>query len=532
MLTSDTCDVEAVLSEMQRLVEAECELIRLTVPNQKSVEALPLIRYGMQERGLEVPLVADIHFNPQLAWNACEFVEKVRINPGNYADRKKFEVREYSDAQYADELSRIEEKLLPLIQRLKEFNRALRVGTNHGSLSDRIVNRYGDTPRGMTESAMEFLRILRRHEFHNIIISMKASNPLVMMEAYRELVAQMTQEEMDYPLHLGVTEAGNALDGRVKSAVGIGSLLLEGLGDTIRVSLTEPAEEEIPAARAILDGVRRSHRPPTTFQPPEVGQAFQTTSTHIVQLDDISVGGDSPFKLLGLSDFVVSGLPTEPFDWVGSAAALQKSDSSIQVLDDPEGELPTSTRLLVLRHEALRFATKRLRARVEQQGLKHPIALQLPLRSEESELLGVAAEVGSLIAERALQALVVPTTDATHPIFQVAQMLLQATRVRLFKADFISCPSCGRTHFDLQTTTEAIKERTAHLKGVKIGIMGCVVNGPGEMADADFGYVGSGPGKVNLYKGQECVQRNVPEGAAVEHLIALIKEHGRWEEAV
>ena len=356
MLTSDSTDVDACIEEIARLDAVDCEIIRLTVPNQKSVDSLPAIRAEMLKRGIERPLVADVHFNPQLAVNVCEFVEKVRINPGNYADRKKFEVREYTDAQYQEELQRVEEKLLPLVENLKKYGCALRIGTNHGSLSDRVMNRFGDTPEGMVESALEFLHILRRHDFEETILSMKSSNPLVMIKAYRLLVRGMDAENMHYPLHLGVTEAGNELDGRIKSAVGIGTLLCDGLGDTIRVSLTEPAENEIPVARSIL----------------------------------------------------------------------------------------------------------------------------------------------------------------------------QSTRSRIYNADFISCPSCGRTFFDLESTTEQIKACTSHLKGVKIAVMGCVVNGPGEMADADFGYVGAGPDKINLYHGQSCVEHNIPAEHAVQRLICLIKEHGKW----
>ena len=356
MLTSDSTNVDACIEEIARLDAVDCEIIRLTVPNQKSVDSLPAIRAEMLKRGIERPLVADVHFNPQLAVNVCEFVEKVRINPGNYADRKKFEVREYTDAQYQEELQRVEEKLLPLVENLKKYSCALRIGTNHGSLSDRVMNRFGDTPEGMVESALEFLRILRRHDFEETILSMKSSNPLVMIKAYRLLVRGMDAENMHYPLHLGVTEAGNELDGRIKSAVGIGTLLCDGLGDTIRVSLTEPAENEIPVARSIL----------------------------------------------------------------------------------------------------------------------------------------------------------------------------QSTRSRIYNADFISCPSCGRTFFDLESTTEQIKACTSHLKGVKIAVMGCVVNGPGEMADADFGYVGAGPDKINLYHGQSCVEHNIPVEHAVQRLICLIKEHGKW----
>jgi len=356
MLTSDTTNVEACIVEIAGLDAVDCEIIRLTVPNQKSVDSLPAIRAEMDKRGIKRPLVADVHFNPQLAINVCEFVEKVRINPGNFVDRKKFEVREYTDQQYQQELARVEEKMLPLIKNLKKYGCALRIGTNHGSLSDRVMNRFGDNSEGMVESALEYLRILRKHNFEETVLSMKSSNPLVMIQAYRQLVQVMDREDMYYPLHLGVTEAGNELDGRIKSAVGIGTLLCDGLGDTIRVSLTEASVNEIP----------------------------------------------------------------------------------------------------------------------------------------------------------------------------VAQSILQSTRSRIYNTDFISCPSCGRTFFDLESTTSQIKARTSHLKGVKIAIMGCVVNGPGEMADADFGYVGAGPGKINLYHGQTCVERNIPSAQAVERLIELIKEQGKW----
>ena len=356
MLTSDTTDVEACIAEIERLDAVDCEIIRLTVPNQKSVDSLPAIRLEMEKRGIKRPLVADIHFNPQLGINVCEFVEKVRINPGNFVDRKKFEIREYTVQQYQEELERIEEKMLPLIKNLKKYGCALRIGTNHGSLSDRIMNRFGDTSEGMVESALEYLRILRKHDFEQTVLSMKSSNPLVMIQAYRQLVVAMDAEKMYYPLHLGVTEAGNELDGRIKSTVGIGTLLCEGLGDTIRVSLTEASENEIP----------------------------------------------------------------------------------------------------------------------------------------------------------------------------VAQSILQSTRARIYNTDFISCPSCGRTFFDLESTTAQIKAHTSHLKGVKIAIMGCVVNGPGEMADADFGYVGAGPGKISLYHGQTCVERNIPSAQAVARLIELIQEQGKW----
>jgi len=356
MLTSETTDVNACIREISRLDSVDCEIIRLTVPNKKSLESLYLIRKGMEKLGINRPLVADIHFNPKLAIDVCELVEKVRINPGNFADQKKFHIREYTDSQYEEELERVGEKIIPLIKNLKKYRCALRIGTNHGSLSDRIMNRFGDTPQGMVESAMEFLKIISKNEFKDIVLSMKSSNSLVMIQAYRLLVERMNSENMHFPLHLGVTEAGNGLDGRIKSAVGIGTLLCDGLGDTIRVSLTEQSEKEIPVAKSIL----------------------------------------------------------------------------------------------------------------------------------------------------------------------------QSTRSRIFNTDFISCPSCGRTYFDLEGTTAEIKAKTSHLKGIKIAIMGCIVNGPGEMADADFGYIGAGPGKVNLFYGKSCIESNIPSENAVENLIRLIKEKGKW----
>ena len=540
MLTADTNDIATVLQEIEELAMVNCELIRITIPNQKAIESLPLIRSGMQERGIALPIVADIHFNPQLAEKACEFVEKVRINPGNYADRKRFAVRTYSDAEYAEELQRIEERLQPLIRQLKRYQRALRVGTNHGSLSDRIVNRYGNSPVGMVESAMEFLRILQKYDFHKIIISMKSSNPLVMMQAYRRLVVQMEKEKMDYPLHLGVTEAGNQLDGRIKSAVGIGGLLIDGIGDTIRVSLTEPAPNEIPAATNILAGIAPAQRAAPTFVATALQLSYEKRKTETVTISHLSVGGETPFRFLAFAPSADVAIP-QAFDGIVPLPEDQtesnvihlfptdfQSDTIRKRIEDWQGaEKPA---LILLHHENPLRPVRWLAKEMKQTALAFPIGVVLPILATEAKRLGICAEIGNLIAEGLIQALVCSDFSSNSQTFQTAQALLQATRVRLFKADFISCPSCGRTFFDLQKTTAAIKQKTAHLKGVKIGIMGCVVNGPGEMADADFGYVGTGFGKISLYKGQACVQRNLPETEAVEHLIALIKESGQWVE--
>ena len=526
MLTCDTCDLPKVIEEMEELVEAGCEIIRVTVPNHKSVEALPKIRELMVNRGINTPLVADIHFNPQLAVNAAEFVEKVRINPGNYADKKRFEIREYSEAQYQDELQRLEEKLFPLIKQLQKYDRSLRIGTNHGSLSDRVMNRFGDTPEGMAESAMEFLRILEKHQYFETVISMKASNPIVMRAAYQEVVRKMNLEKMNYPLHLGVTEAGNGIDGRVKSALGIGSLLLDGIGDTIRVSLTEPAMHEIPAARSILNGIKKFARKavPTQFK-----RQSKIISNEI-EFDGTKLGGESPLRLIGISDFVLEDFPSEPFDKVWNQK--QWESEILPNLHSFDSRNPnTRNKAILVESDELNIdRIREFREISVTKGLKPVFLVKLALTEDEDELMGLAANLGTLILENALHGLIVPTTNQNDPTLEMILSLLQAARVKTFKADFISCPSCGRTHFDLQTATAKIKMKTEHLRGVKIGIMGCVVNGPGEMADADFGYVGSGFGKISLYKGQNCVRKNIPEEKAVDYLIELIQEHGMWQD--
>ena len=525
MLTSDTCDLPKVIEEVEGLFQAGCEIIRVTVPNHKSVEALPKIRKLMVNQGINTPLVADIHFNPQLAINAAEFVEKVRINPGNYADKKRFEIREYSEAQYQEELQRLEEKLLPLIKQLQKYDRSLRIGTNHGSLSDRVMNRFGDTPEGMAESAMEFLRILEKHQYFETVISMKASNPIVMRAAYQEIVRKMDLEGMNYPLHLGVTEAGNGIDGRVKSALGIGSLLLDGIGDTIRVSLTEPATNEIPAARSILNGIKKFPRKTVLIQ-------IKKQSNNIyneIEIDGIKLGGESPFRLMGIADFVLEDFPSEPFDKVWNQ---KKWESEIfPNLHSFDSRNPiTGNKVILVESDELDIDRIHKFIKISDTNGFEPVFLvKLSLTKDEDELMGLAANLGVLILENVVQGLIVPTTNQNDPMLEMILSLLQAARVKTYKADFISCPSCGRTHFDLQAATAKIKMKTEHLRGVKIGIMGCVVNGPGEMADADFGYVGSGFGKISLYKGQNCVRKNIPEEKAVDYLIELIQEHGMWQ---
>ncbi len=562
MLTSNTCDIPQVLEEIKKLADVKCPLIRLTVPNKRAVESLPIIRDEMKKRGLDIPLSADIHFNPQLAIDSCEFVEKVRINPGNYADRKEFKIQTYTDAQYEAELERIEEKLLPLITNLKKYGRALRIGTNHGSLSDRILNRYGDTPEGMVESALEFIRIFEKHDYHDIIISMKSSIPLVMLQAYKLLFIKMEEEGMNYPLHLGVTEAGNGLDGRIKSAIGIGSLLYDGIGDTIRVSLTEPAENEIPAAQSILDSLTVFQQQSPSWQE-FVYQApisFSKRATESVLINSVQVGGTEIFRFFAFHPEAINLAASSPFDEIligPKPEGLLPSkipDSSNFELSAPFPQLPIvlikdehigqehfeqAFKTLVNNHlpqliliHGLHplFPVRRLVQIMDSHHVNWPIGIVVPKIESLQEWSGLAAEIGGLVADGLINGLVCPTTNTHSPIFEFCQILLQSTRARIFKADFISCPSCGRTFFDLEATTEAIKARTQHLKGIKIGIMGCIVNGPGEMADADFGYVGVGVGKINLYKGQECVEHNIPAEQAVDRLIDLIKQHGQWVE--
>jgi (E)-4-hydroxy-3-methylbut-2-enyl-diphosphate synthase len=564
MLTGNTWDVERVVAETRELVEAGCEIVRLTVPTQKDLDALPEIRRRMAQERLAVPLVADIHFNPRLALGCVPWVEKVRINPGNFVDSKRFAVREYSDAEYAAELARVEEALVPLLRACRQHGRSIRVGVNHGSLSDRILNRHGDTPAGMVECAMEYLRVCARHGFHDVILSMKSSNPLVVIPAYRLLVQAMEREGMDYPLHLGVTEAGDGWDGRIKSAIGIGALLADGLGDTIRVSLTEPSRNEIPAARelvAAIDALRQSPSwPETAFSTPIGASRRPTRRVRVgTSAAGVNVGGDARAAFLALSEHAAAlpRAPDSPFDgalappFPGAAGSLQlvnprdarpgpgaalvrveshrlESRSTDALLR--RGREFANGALLVVQGEHLLHPTRRLAGKLAQAGLDWPIAVVVPMTAGGALSLRAAAEIGSLAADGLVDAVVCPSGDPASPIAEHCKTLLQAARLRVYRAEFISCPSCGRTLFDLQETTARIKARTAHLTGVKIAVMGCIVNGPGEMADADFGYVGGAPGKVNLFKGKECVERAVPTEQAVDKLVALIQREGAWRE--
>src|SRR3954470_12531591 len=546
MLTCDTMDTAASVQQTLDLVAVGCQLVRITAPTVKDSANLKNIVAELRARGCDVPIVADIHFKPDAALEAAKWVEKVRINPGNYADKKKFAVREYSDDQYVAELERIEEQFTPLVKLCKELGRAMRIGTNHGSLSDRIMNRYGDTPLGMVESALEFARIARKNDYHNFVFSMKSSNPKVMIECYRLLVARLAKEGPDwnYPIHLGVTEAGEGEDGRIKSAIGIGSLLGDGLGDTIRVSLTEDSPREIEVCRDLLAQLpilsnRKAKLPELapSFEP----FSFERRATPEIELglDGMKCGGEQTVQV------VVTRATWEKVAPKISPKADVKPEAIYEDLNvhevDPTADFTVScnTQLLTVKDGvALPVITafRYLAARLKRLGLNNPILLKdclafeaVPLEPKIA-LLRASVSIGALLSDGIGDAILVRGEAGGGQSLRLAYNILQAAGCRSFKTDYVACPSCGRTLFNLQTVTARIKARTDHLKGVKIAIMGCIVNGPGEMADADFGYVGGAPGKINLYVGKTPIKFNIPEGEAVERLVDLIREHNKWME--
>ena len=634
MTTTDTMDTLATVEQSIRCIDAGAELVRITAPSKNDAENLLHIKSELRKRGYHTPLVADIHFTPNAAEIAARIVEKVRVNPGNYVDKKKFELIEYSDADYAEEIDRIRERFTPLIKICKEYGTAMRIGTNHGSLSDRIMSRYGDTPMGMVESAMEFLRIARNESYHNIVLSMKSSNPQVMVQAYRLLIKTMFDEFAEcYPLHLGVTEAGDGEDGRIKSAVGIGTLLEDGLGDTIRVSLTEDPELEIPVCRDLVK--RYSGRQPTVDSPQNVSavdklsydpfkyqrreslEVVNIGNKHVpVVIADLSkiekitqehlqsVGYtyDEPTDKWNISDaaadYIFTGnqlldfaLPgtlkviVYPETWTraedktkylpifqdsGYIESEIKSDQmnfvmvdcfndgadSFTYLDQLAND-PTVVLCLSSTNINAMQSVRRMYVELMNRGIRNP-AINITdsnWQTADEHLIHLATETGALFLEGMGDGICLGMTKKSYDQLAVSyeQMnasgrnytnnlsieqfinntsfgILQATRTRISKTEYISCPSCGRTLFDLQETTAKIRSRTNHLKGVKIAIMGCIVNGPGEMADADFGYVGSGPGKITLYRGKEIVKRNVNSEEAVDELIGLLKESDAWIE--
>ncbi len=548
MITCDTMDTAASIQQTLDLVSVGCEIVRITAPTVKDAANLQHIVAGLRERGCEVPIVADIHFKPEAAMEAAKWVEKVRINPGNYADSKKFKIVEYTDEQYAAELDRIRERFTPLVVFSKEHGRAMRIGTNHGSLSDRIMNRYGDTPLGMVESALEFARIARDLGYHDFMFSMKSSNPKVMIEAYRLLVARLAEEGADwnYPIHLGVTEAGDGEDGRIKSAIGIGSLLNDGIGDTIRVSLTEDSIHEIPVAKAL---VANSHRP--VSEAPSLPNSapnydpfsYSRRASETLERDGVRLGGEELVRVIVRQDAFekiahkVKSMGDYQPEIIYENARVVELDPRDTDLVSAENARP-ETMLFSVRDGLDLSVIAAFRLLAAQLDPRHPILLKDTLHATPDPqadflptLLTAATNLGALLCDGIGDAILVQGEPAPGQSLRLAYNTLQAAGSRIFKTDYVACPSCGRTLFNLQTTTAKIKAATAHLKGVKIAIMGCIVNGPGEMADADFGYVGGAPGKVNLYVGKTAVKFNIPEAEAVDRLQDLIREHGKWVEA-
>ena len=543
MLTSDTLDTDECVKQTLALVDVGCQVVRITAQTKRHAANLEPIVARLREAGCTVPIVADIHFKPDAAMEAANWVEVVRVNPGNYADKKKFDVREYSDAEYDEELARIDEQFSPLVIKLKELKRGLRIGTNHGSLSDRIMNRYGDTPLGMVESALEFARIARKHDFHNFKFSMKSSNPKVMIECYRLLVARLEQEGPDwnYPIHLGVTEAGEGEDGRIKSAIGIGSLLCDGLGDTIRVSLTEDSPNEIAVCNDLLAQIpvlanteNEIKEIALSYDPFE----FTRRETPEIELSEgVRCGGEQTIRVV-----VTQGTWDKVAPQISPKADVRPEgvyeDLNLQEIDPREDfSVACDTQLVTVKDGVnlpVITAFRLLAAKLKRLGSANPILLKdcltfesVPLEPKIA-LLRASVNLGSLIADGIGDAILVRGESGGGASLKLAYNILQAAGCRSFKTDYVACPSCGRTLFNLQTVTARIKARTDHLKGVKIAIMGCIVNGPGEMADADFGYVGGAPGKINLYVGKQPVRFNIPEAEAVESLVDLIREHGKW----
>ena len=598
MTTADTMDTMATVEESIRMIEAGCELVRITAPSKKDAENLKNIKQELLKRGYSTPIVADIHFTPNAAEIAAGIVEKVRINPGNYADKKKFEEIEYTDKSYQDELNRIREKFTPLVKICKENKTAMRIGTNHGSLSDRILSRYGDTPKGMVESAMEFLRICRDENFHEIILSMKASNTRVMVQAYRLLVAEMIKENMNYPLHLGVTEAGEAEDGRIKSAVGIGALLEDGIGDTIRVSLTEAPEDEMPVAFNLLKNFnerkneikiknilkyplnpfeyikrksksvkniggenvpvvltlldKKNNIKPSSFYPygynysiPLDKWNINDQATDYIFLGNNDIDFEIPGTLRLIYNFKKWKISKKGYPLFKAKEYITSTDLSNEInfvelsINDFSNELIDKIKkdknaVIILNTNNSNGVAEQRRVFIDliNQKVDTPVIIKREYNKISSELLQLhsASDLGALLIDGLGDGIVINNHqdgDGLH-INSTSFGILQASRTRISKTEYISCPSCGRTLFDLQETTAKIRKVTDHLKGVKIGIMGCIVNGPGEMADADYGYVGTRPGKITLYKEKNIVRKNIDEVEAVDALIDLIKENGDW----
>ena len=604
MTTTDTMDTQATVEQSIRMINAGCELVRITAPSINEAKNLELIKNELKLRGFNTPICADIHFTPNAAEFAARVIEKVRVNPGNYADKKKFEVFDYTDSAYESELERIRKRFTPLVKICKEYGTAMRIGTNHGSLSDRILSRYGDTPLGMVESALEFLRICEENNYFNIVISMKASNTQVMVQAYRLLVAKMMETNRNYPLHLGVTEAGDGEDGRIKSAVGIGALLEDGLGDTIRVSLTEEPEFEMPVAKLLAErySLRKEHKeiPQIKFELPYNPFEYQRFHTNEIinignhnvpriiadysmksevtsaSLFGVGYNYSVPLDKWNLTDMAVDylflGDNNINFETPGTLGLIYNSQSwlphknhklsfplfcgdeyfrstetssklnfvavTIEVLTAEFIERIKNQNTVCLVLDSFNIHTlpelRRMAIDLAHHQCKLPIIIKCnysQLSQEEFQLFS-STDIGGLLLDGFGDGIWIKQKECVsiQMCNSTAFGILQASRTRISKTEYISCPSCGRTLFDLQETTQKIRERTDHLKGIKIGIMGCIVNGPGEMADADYGYVGTGPGKISLYKGKVVVKKNVTSETAVDELIGLIKENGDWIE--
>jgi len=624
MTTTDTMDTAATVAQSIRCIEAGAELVRITAPSKKEAENLRVIKDALRKQGYHTPLVADIHFTPNAAEIAARIIEKVRVNPGNYVDKKKFELIEYSDAEYVEEIDRIRERFTPLVRICKEYGTAMRIGTNHGSLSDRIMSRYGDSPMGMVESAMEFLRIARGESYHNIVLSMKSSNPQVMVQAYRLLILTMEAEfGAVYPLHLGVTEAGDGEDGRIKSAIGIGTLMEDGIGDTIRVSLTEDPEFEIPvcrdlvkryAARAqryqeetiaplpeqatlpyspysysrreslVVNHIGGKQVPVVvadlseldTIRPQDLRSAGYTYDASLDKWNIADAAADLMFTGHKLPGFALPGtlrtvcyadawaavenksgvlplFPAKdyPATWSGGQHFVSLDTAEFPTYADWRAVHPPHPGLVYCLHSSHPHPMASVRtfiASMMLSGVRDPIILCVESmdRTVDEQLIHFSTEAGALLLEgmgdgvwlmndekrmapsRVSGRTYLEVKDNRQFLNNTSFSILQATRTRISKTEYISCPSCGRTLFDLQETTARIRSVTHHLKGVKIAIMGCIVNGPGEMADADFGYVGSGPGKITLYRGKDVIKRNIESTIAVEELIGLLKDNGAW----
>ena len=516
MASTSTMDTEASVAQARRIVDAGAELVRFTAQGVREAANLGEIRRRLRECGCDVPLVADIHFNPRAAFAAAEQVEKVRINPGNFVDPgRTFRKIEYTDEEYAAELKRLEEALVPFLETCRANDTAIRLGVNHGSLSDRIMSRYGDTPAGMVESAMEFLRVCRSHGFDRVVISIKASNVVVMVETVTRLVEAMDAEEMHYPLHLGVTEAGDGEDGRIKSAVGIGALLREGIGDTIRVSLSEEPEAELPVARKIMDYIDLMATA-ASVEAPRAGR-FRLGKGMRRMSREIGAVGGSRLPVVPAVDGLTGLKEIDAEAVIAGKVDIAPDDI---ILLSGSGEVPGMT---------LEAAMNILVA----EGIDNPVILRGVYNGLDADTVRLRSSIdlGALLLKGFADGIEI-VSDALTPdeASRLALAILQSARLRISHTEYIACPGCGRTLFDLQQTLARVKEATSHLKGLKIGVMGCIVNGPGEMADADYGYVGAGVGKISLYKGKECVEKNIPAEEAVSHLVELIKKCGDWKE--